>query len=49
LGNVTTAGAAGAADGGAQSPQDKKDFLMGFLNGVVQSEGYKGAGAAGRK
>ena len=46
LANVS---AAGAAESGAQSPQEKKDFLMGFLNGVVRNEGYRGAGAAGRK
>jgi mRNA-decapping enzyme subunit 2 len=49
LANVTAAGPAGAADSGAQSPQEKKDFLMGFLNGVVRNEGYRGAGAAGRR
>ena len=49
LSNATAASPSGSADGGQQSPQEKKDFLMGFLNGVVQSEGYRGAGAAGRK
>ena len=36
-----------SVDGSEQSPQEQKDFLMGFLNGVVRNEGSKAV--AGRK
>lgn len=39
---VPTVGASG--DGGEQSPQERKEFLMGFLEGVVRSERAGGGG-----
>jgi mRNA-decapping enzyme subunit 2 len=28
---------------GQHTPTEAKDFLLGYLNGVVQKEGYRGA------
>jgi mRNA-decapping enzyme subunit 2 len=45
--NVSAAGGVASSAGNAErSPQENKDFLMGFLNGVVRNEGSRAAGAA---
>ncbi|KAK3700811.1 mRNA-decapping enzyme subunit 2 [Vermiconidia calcicola] len=33
---------------GSSTPTEAKEFLMGYLNGVVRNEGLRGAGARGR-
>lgn len=43
LGSIASGMSNGTRSGsGAQTPTEAKDLLLGYLNGVVQSEGYKG-------
>ncbi len=47
LANANTAGSVvGSAGNAERSPRENKDFLMGFLNGVVRNEGSRAGGAA---
>ncbi|USW50145.1 Putative mRNA decapping protein 2, Box A [Septoria linicola] len=44
LGSMASVMSNGAgAKSGAQTPTEAKDLLLGYLNGVVQKEGYRGA------